>query len=460
MTEFSSPPASALQVGNSDIVRVSISPDADLQYLLAALEINPIEIKIVGLSMNDGRFSYVASYPRGVEVMAIKEADLHKHKVPDIGQEPYKRLLNDRDPGTGFHLRLVDISEEHLLSLKRYPLVLKLNQGNSFLVACPEQWKISKSEFAKTKFVQDPCSVPAVLDRMMTLLDEPVHREVKPLELYKRRLLLRKNFIAWYLSRPFTNEVTELLKGYAEEVDDELLAVELLLLDLKSMPDTFAELVMHKWSSALAELLPADTVSALKQKAIMEATRHFRASKMTTTPASAPIASLEVQPLTELLAGYSQHPGFAELVVDLCNPTDKMPIHNCGLCGAKAYYGKVKDDSPFYKVACSKCQNSLPANFHSQDVMKVIAAWNKRNPDGNAKDYLKTVFGGRFSNMQLDAVEAYANRVLPLADLIKVELADHHRVFKTPTTRELVRRNDILITQLGYLAVLTKQAIG
>lgn len=443
-----------LTVGNSDQVIVTIHPDADIEYLLSVLAINPIELKITKLG--DGAFNFASFYPKGIEVKHLAY-ETQAEKLLDISKEPYKRLLQDRPAGTGFHLQLSELTEENLKSLKANPLVLKLNQGNGFLVACPEQWQISKSEFAKKRFIADPCNVPPVIDRMMALLDEPVPHVKKSLELHKRRLTLRKNFLNWYTTKTFTPKVDEVLRGYAEEVEDELLAIEQQLLDFVSRSDSFNEQVLQRWVELMAENLPADLVSSLRQKAMDLTTRAMTASKRDIKAMPEAIIALEVGPIADLLSDYSSHPGCADFVEALARPIDKLPTHACNDCGSRGRLFRPADSPAVFSVACDKCSTELPVQFRQGDPMVVILSWNKRNPSPEPMMMLKSVLGGQFADCKADFISAWVRRVTAVCKITRSDFLVHNIHFKTKNTRDLVNRHEALGYQLDYIKVLLGQ---
>jgi hypothetical protein len=443
-----------LTVGNSDQVIVTIHPDADIEYLLSVLAINPIELKITKLG--DGAFNYAAFYPKGIEVRHLPY-ETHADKLLDISKEPYKRLLQDRPAGTGFHLQLTELTEDSLKSLKANPLVMKLNQGNGFLIACPEHWQINKSEYAKNRFIADPCNIPPVIDRMMAFLDEPIPHSKKALELHKRRLTLRKNFLNWYSTKTFTPEVDEVLRGYAEEVEDELLAVEQQLLDFVSRSDSFNEQVLQRWIELMTEHLPDELVSSLRQKAMDLTTRAMTASRREIKAMPEAISALEVEPIAELLSDYSSHPGCADFVKALARPTDKIAIHPCFKCSSRPRLFRPADSPSVFTMACDKCGTELPAQFRQGDPVVVILSWNKRNPSPEPLYLLKSVLGGLFSECKADYISSWVRRVTAVCKMSRSDVLAHNIHFKTQNTRELVTRHEALGYQLDYIKVLLAQ---
>lgn len=443
-----------LMVGNSDQIIVTIHPDADIEYLLSVLEINPIELKITRLG--DGAFNYAAFYPKGIEVRHLvydKDASL----MVDISKEPYKRLLHDRPIGTGFHLQLKELTEANLKSLKANPLVLKLNQGNGFLIACPDLWLIKKSEYCKSRFVYDPVNVPPVLDRMMVLLDEPVPHEKKALEIHKRRLMLRKNFLNWYSNRKFTPWVDEVIRGYAEEVEDELLATEQQLLAFGTRSDSFNEQMLQRFVELLSAQLPSDEVSYLRQRAMDLTTRSMTANKRQVERMPEAISALEVGPISELLSYYSAHPGCSDFVKELTRPIEKLPIHACSECGVRGRLFRPADSPSVFTMACEKCGIELPKQFRQGDPMVVVLSWNKRNPSPDPTMLLKTVFGGQFAECKIDYVASWVRRVTAVCKITRQDFLSHNHDFKTPLTRELVSRHEALGYRLDYLRALLGQ---
>ena len=445
-----------LKVGNSDQVIVTIHPDADIDFLLSILEINPIELKIIWLG--DGAFNYTAFFPQGIEVRHLAY-DTQSDLMPDISLPPYKRLLHDRFPGSGFHLHLRDLTEQNLKALKANPLVLKLNQGNGFLIACPEQWQIHKSEFAKNRYITDPLNVPPVLERLMALLDEPVPHKKQSLELHKKRLALRRGFLGWYMKKSFTPQVDELLRCYAEEVEDELLCVEQLLLEFASRPDSFSEQLLQRWAELMAEQLPADLVSELRQRAMELTTKGLISNKRAVKGLPDAISALEPAAIAELLRDYAAHPGYADLISQLAKPLEQLPIHACTNCGGRAKFTNPVKEPNLFTVLCTSCGDEIPAQNRNGDAIVAILAWNKRNRSAESLKLIKTVFDGQFANVTLEFVIAWHKRVAEACKLIRHDVLDHHRTFKTRTTRALARRQETLGFQLDYLKVLLDTAL-
>ncbi len=97
-------------VGNSDMVIVTIAPEVDFDYLIAALELNPLELLIKELAVNAGRFTFQSAHPRGLKVSVLR-SETDGDAMPNISSEPYKRLLQDRNPGTGFHIFLKNLTK-------------------------------------------------------------------------------------------------------------------------------------------------------------------------------------------------------------------------------------------------------------------------------------------------------------------------------------------------------------
>lgn len=444
-------------VGNSDMVIVTISPDVDFDYLIAALELNPLELLIKELDVNAGRFTFQSAHPRGLKVSVLR-SETDGDAMPNISSDPYKRLLQDRNPGTGFHVFLKDLTKDQLASLKIYPLVMKLNQGNGFLMACPEPWEIKRTEYAKKQFVTDPLSVPEHVSNLLKLVDEPFNYEFSHIELRKKRLRLRIAFLEWYINRSLSYQAQELLFMAINQLQDALLSAEQASLTLKVQPTTFNEFYLNELASLLSQHVPSELVEHLRQSAMTHAAKHYGNLKTKSVPEQTqPIASASVNDIQSLVSSFKAHPGFNDYFDLMDLGIEHIGVHPCGVCGGR-YSMSKHDVTGLFQLSCKECSNSLANSLCSRDPATSILAWNRRNKHQNPQYVLSTILDGKFSGWDNGQTVAYVTRIRQFDAVCRPVFTQHNTVFKTGVTREMMKRVNCLQNYIGWIAVLNDHA--
>lgn len=444
-------------VGNSDMVIVTIAPEVDFDYLIAALELNPLELLIKELDVNAGRFTFQSAHPRGLKVSVLR-SETDGDAMPNISSEPYKRLLQDRNPGTGFHIFLKNLTKDQLDSLKTYPLVMKLNQGNGFLMACPEPWEIKRTEHAKKLFVTDPLSVPEHVSTFLKLIDEPFVYEFSHIELRKKRLRLRIGFLEWYINRSLSYQLQEQLFVAINQLQDALLAAEQASLTLKAQPKTFNEFYLNEWASLLSQHLPSELVENLRESAMTYAAKHYGNLKTKSIPTlTHQILSASVEDIQCLVSSFKAHPGFNDYFDLMKSDVEHVGVHPCDLCGGK-YSMRKNDATGLFQLNCKDCSNTLANSLCSRDPAISILAWNRRNKHQNPKHVLNSILDGKFKGWDNGQIVAYVTRIRQFEAICRPAFAEHNTVFKSDVTREMMKRANSVQHYIGWIAVLNDQA--
>ncbi len=447
-------------VGPNDQVIITVDDAADLSYLAAVLSINPIEIMFTDVV--DGQFSFFTTHPKGIRV-SVLQSPKHDHMMCDISNEPYKRCLMDRTPGTGLRLILTKVTDDTIQQLRSYPLVVKPNRDIGVLTAAAKVWRITKTEVDQTPLVADPCTVPAEIDVLMELLDEPVPDELQLLAIHRKRIELRLRFVEWYVKRFIAYDVREYLNARIVELQDAVLDCDRKKLTIAKQSVSLKETYQGLWIESLLQHVPQDVAELLRQDAMEKASKQLAVTKRELGLANRQnqaIDKLDRDSISSLLTDYSLHPGFADVIGLLSiDNYERMPMHNCDSCGCKASLVNIgTPDDKRFTVACSSCANSLPEKNHGRIPYMLICEWNRKNPAADSENRLKSVLNGKFSNLTIGQTLKFQTSTMKLMSIVKRDLELHHKTFGTKVTGQLLSRHSMVTCWLTYIAILCGQS--
>lgn len=446
--------------GLADMVVFSIDQAADMDYLRAALEINPIEICFTEVA--DGEFSYYAIYPQGIKVSLLKNG-INNDLMPDIDSEPYTRFLIDRFADTGLRLIMRRVNDNSIDEFLKYPPVFKPHRDTGVLTAAPKVWRIVKSEEDETPLVTDPCNVPPQVMDFLTILDAELPTEADALVIHRKRVELRVRFLEWYAKRFIARNVREFLNAKIALLTDCIFACDIAILSLNKGMAKFPTVFAAEFRKAAMQHLPADVVDQAIEQALAEANlktivlqKDFKQVSAKKTQLNT-ITRNSLELLFEPLEG---HPGQNDAIeLLLRDDYDKMQFHPCSTCGRiPRMITEIDGAKKRYQLACGSCKTKPAANTKLATPLEAVFAWNRQHPAQEPTATIRTMFGAMFENKPFAEIASYEERVRSFLDLAANVIAEQDRSFSTHASLKLVTRHSISLVWLKYLRQLLSQS--
>jgi hypothetical protein len=446
--------------GLADMVVFSIDPAADIDYLRAALQINPIEICFTEVA--DGEFSYYAIYPQGISVSLLKNG-IHNHLMPDIDSEPYQRCLLDRSAVTGLRLIMRRVTDSSIEQFLKFPPVFKPNRDTGVMTAAPKVWRIVKSEEDETPLVTDPCNVPATVLDFLTILDAEIPDDAASLNVHRKRVELRVRFLEWYAKRFIARDVREFLNAKIALLTDRIFACDIATLSLNKSMANFPTVFADEFRKSALQHLPADIVDQAIEQALSAANQQTFAQqkdfKQVTTP-KLQLHSITRNSLEQLFSPLNGHPGLSDAIeLLLRDDYDRMQFHQCSTCGRNPrMITEIDGAKKRYQLACGSCKTKPVANTKLATPLEAVFAWNRQHPAQEPTAIIRYMFGSMFENKPFAEIVAYHARVKEFLDLSAKVIAEQDRCFSTHASLKLVTRHSIHVVWLKYLGLLLSQA--
>lgn len=446
--------------GLADMVVFSIDDAADMDYLKAALQINPIEICFTEVS--DGEFSYYAIFPNGIKVSLLKNGQ-HNHLMPDIDSEPYTRFLIDRFAETGLRLIMRRVTDNSIAEFINYPPVFKPNRDTGVLTAAPKNWRIVKSEEDETPLVSDPCNVPENVLHFLKILDADLPAaDVDSLKVHRRRLELRLRFLEWYAKRFIARDVREFLNSKIALLTDSMLECDLNILAVtKSMAgfpaafvDEFRKVALQHLPEQIVDLAIASASEAAQRKTLLLQ----KDIKQPNTP-KIQLSSITRNSLEALFLPLEGHPGLNDAIELLVRDDyDRMQFHPCSTCGRNPrMITEIEDMKKAYQLACGSCKTKPAKNTKLPTPLEAVFAWNRQHPAQEPTAIIRTLFGSSFENKPFVEIISFEERVRNFLDLSASIIAEQDRSFSTHASLKLVTRHAITLVWVKYLRLLINQ---